>query len=147
MKVVASVVVDAPIEQTYAAFADLDRWPRVLPDTVGVDVKYFDGYNQEFTMTVLRGGGTETVAGFRYCRAPHQLELVQTTPPPVMSRMTGLWDFVEEDGSTRVTASRHFRLKTVEEGGPVATEDEYAVTLGALLRANLRRFKEAIEHE
>jgi aromatase len=146
MQISETITIDAPIERTYAAFADLDRWPEILPDTVGVDVSYFDGYNQEFTMTVERPGGEETVRGFRYCRPPLELELVQTTPPPVMRRMSGVWSFAEgDDGATRVVASRRFELKGPEQGGPPVSEEEFAGTLGSILRNNLELFKEAVE--
>jgi hypothetical protein len=114
--------------------------------SLGVDVTYFDGYNQEFSMTVERPGGEETVRGFRFCRAPYELELVQTTPPPMMAHMTGMWRFAETvDGGTEVTATRRFALKPPEAGGPGATDEEFAVKLGAILRTNLSLFKEAVE--
>lgn len=148
MRISESIIVTAPIDRTYRAFADLDRWPAILPDTVDVDVSYFDGYNQEFSMTVLRPEGPETVRGFRYCRFPVQLELVHTTPPPVMSRMSGLWDFTErQDGTTTVTATRQFALKPAGEGGPAVAEEQFALGLSSILRTNLQRFKEAIESE
>lgn len=148
MQISETVTIDAPIERTYDAFADLDRWPVILPDTLAVDVTYFDGYNQEFSMTVDRPGGGETVRGFRYCRAPLELELIQTTPPPVMTRMSGTWSFAETDsGATEVTATRRFALKTPEQGGPPVTEAEFAGKLGSILRTNLELFKAAIEHE
>lgn len=148
MRISETITVDAPIERTYDAFADLERWPQVLPDTVAVDVTYFDGYNQEFSMTVERPGGEETVRGFRYCRAPHELELIQTTPPPIMSRMSGMWRFTElPSGATEVEASRRFRLKPPEEGGPDVGEEQFAEKLGSILRTNLELFKEAVERE
>lgn len=146
MQIAETITIDAPIERAYDAFADLDRWPTILPDTVAVDVTYFDGYNQEFSMTVERPGGLETVRGVRYCRGPHQLELVQTTPPPAMSRMSGVWNFVPTaDGGTAVTATRRFNLHTPQQGGPPLSEQQFAVKLGAILRTNLELFKQAIE--
>jgi hypothetical protein len=146
MEISETITIAAPIDRAYDAFADLDRWPAILPDTVGVDVTYFDGYNQEFSMTVERPGGLETVRGFRYCRAPYELELVQTTPPPVMRRMSGVWRFAETgDGATEVTATRRFTLKPAQEGGPSAGEEQFAVKLGAILRTNLELFREAVE--
>jgi ribosome-associated toxin RatA of RatAB toxin-antitoxin module len=143
-----TITVDAPIEQTYDAFADLNRWPAILPDTVGVNIFYSDGYHQEFSMTVERPGGLETVRGFRWCRAPYELELVQTTPPPLMRRMSGLWRFTEAgDGTTQVTATRRLELKSPEEGGPAGGEGEFAGVLGSILQRNLQRFKEAIERD
>ena len=148
MQISETITIDAPIERTYAAFADLDRWPEILPDTVAVDVTYFDGYNQEFSMTVERPAGEETVRGFRYCRAPYELELVQTTPPPIMTRMSGLWTFAElAEGGTEVNATRRFNLKTPEQGGPAVTEEQFSTTLGTILRTNLELFKAAVERE
>jgi len=148
MQITETITIDAPIERAYAAFADLDRWPAILPDTVAVDVSYFDGYNQEFSMTVERPGGEETVRGFRYCRPPLELELVQTTPPPIMTRMSGLWSFAElPEGGTEVNATRRFSLKTPDQGGPAVTEEQFATTLKTILRTNLELFKEAVERE
>lgn len=146
MEIRETIVIDAPVERAYDAFADLDRWPVILPDTVAVEVSYFDGYNQEFSMTVERPGGIETVHGIRYCRAPYQLELVQTTPPPVMSRMSGVWDFTPDgDGATHVSATRRFNLKAPADGGPPISEEQFAEQLAEILRTNLERFKEAVE--
>ena len=68
----SSVVIERPVEDVYDAFADLSRWPSILPDTVGVEVLCHEGYNQEFTMTVARPAGLETVRGVRYCRPPYE---------------------------------------------------------------------------
>jgi aromatase len=146
MRVSEVITIDAPIERAYEAFADLDRWPEILPDTVAVDVTYFDGYNQEFSMTVERPGGLETVRGFRYCRAPYEVELVQTTPPPAMTRMSGVWSFAETaDGATEVTATRSLALKDPDQGGPAVGEAEFAGHLGSIVRTNLELFKAAVE--
>ncbi|NNG38501.1 hypothetical protein HJ588_04325 [Flexivirga sp. ID2601S] len=147
MNVVDTLTIDAPRDRIFDTFADLTQWPRILPDTVGVEVLYHDGFNQEFTMTVLRPAGEETVHGFRYLRRPHQLELVQTTPPPIMTYMNGVWDFTtNQDGSTVVTASRVFELRSVEDGGPAGDEAQFAEKLRGLLHHNLTLFKEAIEN-
>jgi ribosome-associated toxin RatA of RatAB toxin-antitoxin module len=147
MEITESIHVDAPPERAYAPLADLSTWPRILPDTLGVDILYSDGYNEEFTMTVQRPAGPETIRGIRYCRAPYELELVQTTPPPGFARMTGRWTFTPEDGGTRITAQRRFeRLPSVEGEDPGPTEEQVAFTLGGLLRGNLALFREAIEH-
>jgi ribosome-associated toxin RatA of RatAB toxin-antitoxin module len=137
-----SVVVEAPIEDVYGTFADLDRWVDVLPDCLAVEVLYADGYQQEFTMTVDRPAGPETVRGVRYCRAPRELELVQTTPPPKLGRMCGRWRFSERDGRTTVVAQRDFELLDAE-----ASEEAFAAGLGRTLRHNLELFREAIEHD
>jgi uncharacterized membrane protein len=148
MEISETITIDAPIERTYWAFADLDRWPEILPDTLAVEVTYFDGYNQEFSMTVKRPGGDETVRGFRYCRPPLELELFQTSPPPAMERMSGVWSFTElPEGGTEVKATRRFSLKSPEQGGPAVTEEQFAATLRTILRTNIELFKEAVERE
>lgn len=146
MGISEQTVVDAPVDTVYGVYADLDRWLEVLPDVVGVEVHYMDGYNQEFSMTVERPGGLETVRGVRYCRPPYELELVQTTPPPGLSRMTGLWTFTEEGGRTTVTASREFALLGRAGGGQDA-EAAFAGKLRGFLRANLELFRKAAERD
>ena len=97
-------------------------------------------------MTVERPGGLETVRGIRYCRAPYELELVQTTPPPAMSRMSGIWSFAPAGGgATEVTATRRFSLRAPDDGGPPIGEEQFAVKLGEILRTNLELFKAAVE--
>ncbi|MDQ8705991.1 SRPBCC family protein [Streptomyces sp. LHD-70] len=145
MRISETMTVGAPIETVYGVYADLDGWCDVLPDVVGVDVHYMDGYNQEFSMTVERPGGNETVRGVRYCRAPYELELVQTTPPPGLSRMTGLWTFTERDGRTTVTAARDFRL--LDENTPAGAEEAFAEKLHGFLKINLDLFRKAAEEK
>lgn len=142
MRISEQITVDAPVDTVYGAYADLDVWKRVLPDVVDVEVHYMDGYNQEFSMTVERPGGLETVRGVRYCRPPHELELVQTTPPPGLSRMTGAWTFTAEGGRTTVTASREFSPLD-----PDADEQAFAEKLRGFLRVNLDLFRKAAEGE
>lgn len=150
MRITECVLIDAPVEKVYAAFADLERWPTILPDTVGVDVIYDDGYNQEFSMTVTRPGGEETVRGFRYTRAPFELEMVQTRPPPLLSRMHGLWTFQPEGSRTRVVADRDFQLLPAEHQpteGLTLTEEDFGEKLRTLLRANLQLFQTTVERD
>ncbi|GHC88103.1 SRPBCC family protein [Streptomyces flavofungini] len=143
MIVSESVTVDAPVQAVYQAFADLDRWPQILPDVVAVNVIYFDGYHQEFTMTVDRPAGPETVKGVRYCRPPAELELFQSTTPPGLARMNGRWAFEETGGRTTVVASRDFALA---DGNPLGvTEAEFGNRLRGFLSTNLELFRKAVE--
>lgn len=141
MNVTRTVAIKAPVAEVYDAFADLARWNEILPDVLDVKVLYFDGYHQEFTMTVERPDGPETVRGVRYCRPHRELELVQTTPPPGFARMCGTWTFREAGGATEVTAARDFRLA---DGHP-ASEQEVGERLALLLKDNLGLFKAAVE--
>lgn len=140
MIVTQHVHIRRPAVEVYGAFADLNRWVDILPDTLGVEVLYFDGYNQEFTMTVRRPNGPETVRGVRYCRAPIELELVQTIPPPGLRHMKGRWTFTEDAAGTSVSAIRDFELADGKSAEPA-----FAEQLSALLLSNLNRFKEALE--
>jgi polyketide cyclase/dehydrase/lipid transport protein len=135
------VAAEPPV--VYGAFADLDRWVRILPDVLDVEVFYFDGYNQEFSMTVERPGGPETVRGVRYHRPFRELELVQTTPPPGLSRMCGTWRFSDDGGSTVVTATREFTL--AGDRHAALGEEGFASVLRTALRTNLALFRKALE--
>lgn len=134
--VVEEIVVDAPVQVIYDLYADLDAWPTVLPDVIGVEVRYNDGYNQEFSMTVDRPGGPETVRGIRYCRSPRELEMCQFDTPPMLSRMSGRWTFEgPEQGPTTVRAERRFAMRD-----PGADAEAFAGHLRGFLRENLRLF-------
>jgi hypothetical protein len=140
-EIIESVEVASPVEEVYAAFAVLTRWPEILPDTVGVEILYTDGYNEEFTMTVSRPGGLETVRGVRYQRPSAELELVQTTPPPGFSQMNGNWSFIATATGTEVIASRRFKLAADDERDPSVV----AHGLSRILQQNLGLFREAVE--
>ncbi|MEW9532349.1 SRPBCC family protein [Microbispora sp. NPDC049125] len=142
MRICEQMVVDAPAESVYGLYADLAAWKRVLPDVVDVEVHYMDAHRQEFSMTVERPGGLETVSGVRHLRAPHELELVQTTPPPGLAAMRGTWTFTPENGKTTVTASREFTLLD-----PDGDEQRFAEKLRGFLRTNLDLFRRAAEGE
>ncbi|MFJ4209037.1 SRPBCC family protein [Paenarthrobacter sp. NPDC089675] len=144
MTVEARVEIDAPIELVFEWFADLKRWPSVLVDTKAVEVLYFDGYNEEFTMTVTRPGGDETVRGVRYHRAPRELELFQMTPPPGVLAMSGVWNFDALDSNrTAVRATRNVELVDPD---PSSTE-AFRTRLAGFLELNLLSFKGAIERD
>ncbi|WP_432946251.1 SRPBCC family protein [Kribbella sp. CA-253562] len=141
MNVVEELTVDVPPGELYALYCDLERWPEVLDDVQSVEVLYADGYQQEFTMTVSRPGGPETVRGVRYCRG-RALELCQFTTPPALSRMRGVWTFDgPPQGPTTVRAEREFVLRD-----PDADEDRFAGVLRGFLRHNLESFGEAARH-
>lgn len=147
-EVTETIEIVRPLPEVYGAFADLRRWKDILSDVLDVRTPYDDGYNQEFTMTVERPGGAETVRGFRFCRAPREVEMVQTTPPPGLSRMVGHWSFEAVPGGTLVTARRSFALSVgaAAPTDPVAATEEFGVKLTGFLRANLISFQRALEN-
>lgn len=137
------IAVAKPPQDVYGIFADLPRWTEVLPDTVAVEIFYGDGYNEEFTMTVARPAGLETVRGIRYRRPPEELELVQTLPPPGFVRMSGTWRFTPTAEGTEVTAVRSFELGSDDPRDP----DQVAAGLGRILQHNLDLFRQAVESD
>ena len=149
MLLAETVMIKAPLEPVYEAFADLERWKDILPDVLDVQVLYFDGYNQEFTMTVERPAGPETVRGIRYCRPYRELELFQPVPPPGLKAMRGTWVFYQDEPElTRVVASRSFILLPDDSRGATQRaerEEQFAEKLRGFLSTNLRLFKQELE--
>jgi Polyketide cyclase / dehydrase and lipid transport len=137
-----TILVNRNLSSVYMAFADLDNWMKVLPDVLDVKVLYDDGHHQEFLMTVDRPAGAETVRGIRFCLPSERIELFQPTPPPVFSRMVGIWTFKEIEEVTEVTAERCFDLKDRTGSVDVAEEN-----LRSYLRKNLDLFKVSLEKE
>jgi hypothetical protein len=140
-EIAGRVRVDGPIEVVYEAFEDVARWPWILPDTLDVAVHYFDGYNQEFSLTVAQPDGLETVRGVRYCRPPHDLELVHTIPPPGFSRLSGHWRFATVGDATEVLATRSFDLASADAHETARAAER----LRRGLTADLERFRVAVE--
>jgi ribosome-associated toxin RatA of RatAB toxin-antitoxin module len=135
----ASVVIRAGLPQVYRAFADIRFWPAVLPDVRDVKVLYEDPCHQEFTMTVERPPGLETVRGIRFLHPERRIEMFQPQPPPGFSQMQGTWTFEPTGAATRVTAGRSFRIHatinaTVAQG-----------KLREYLRRNLDLFRATLE--
>jgi hypothetical protein len=138
MNIIEKITIDVPPRDLYQLYCDLERWPQVLDDVVSVQLHYADGYHQEFSMTVRRPSGEETVRGVRYCRG-RELEMCQFTTPPLLSRMSGRWTFDgPPKGPTTLSAERSFALRD-----PDGDAEHFAAQLRAFLRANLRAFGKA----
>ena len=135
----ASIVIRAGTAQVYRAFADIRFWASVLPDVRAVDVLYEDACHQEFTMTVERPPGEETVRAIRFLYPGRQIDLFQPQPPPGFSRMCGTWTFEPVGAGTRVTATRTFHAYAA--GNAAAAETK----LRGFLRRNLERFRSTLE--
>jgi aromatase len=139
--IVESVAIERDVQAVYRAFADITYWKRVLPDVLGVELLYDDGHHQEFTMTVSRPNGPETVRGIRFCEEDRRIELVQPKPPPSFRRMVGVWTFEPRGNVTQVKAERWFELKDASVG-PLEGFQERIATY---LRTNLAHFKAHLE--
>ncbi|MEK8015988.1 MAG: SRPBCC family protein [Candidatus Parabeggiatoa sp.] len=140
-----SVSIKNTVESVFSAFANLPRWKDILPDVLDVKVLYDDGYNQEFTMTVERPTGEETVRGIRYCVPNVSLELFQPEPPPGFQYMIGQWKFFPDLEGTLVVGTRRFVLTPEEQNNSSNINELAGKKLRGYLKHNLSIFKTALE--
>lgn len=111
MQIIKEIVIDAPVEQVYGTYVDIQGWKKVLNDVVDVHVNYDDGIHQEFDMTVQRGNTQETVHSVRFCYPCHAIEIFQTKPPPLFKSMSGVWKFIPQNKGVLIQATREFEIK------------------------------------
>lgn len=135
-----SVSIKAPLDVVYNSFEDLRVWKKILPDVIDVNMIYEDSYHQEFTMTVDRPTGPETVRAIRYCNRSNTIELFQPVPPPLFNRMSGEWVFEQDGENITVTATRNWEPKEKDKA------DSIAKKLTEILSTNLNLFKTEIEN-
>jgi hypothetical protein len=135
------ILIRKDVHSVFRAFADLDFWKRTLGDVLSVRIHYQDPVNSEFSMTVARPSGPETVRGIRFCYPQNCIEMVHLIPPPAFQSMRGVWKFRPIREATLVSAERWFTLKV---GGQVSMA-EAGSKLSAYLQANLGLFKAALE--
>ncbi|MDP1609098.1 MAG: SRPBCC family protein [Chlamydiales bacterium] len=138
MNIVKQVIIKAPIKAVYGLYADIRQWKEVMDDVIGVSIAYDDGCHQEFDMTVQRGSRQETVHSVRFCYPYSSIEIFQTKPPPLFTKMSGVWRFKEKQGSTLIEATRQFEVR---EGAPF----DIAI-LEKFLESNLHSFKKRLEN-
>ena len=141
--IVETVFIHRDVPTVYSAFFNLEYWKQALLDVLNVNVLYDDGIHQEFLMTVERPNGAETVRGIRFCTPNKRIELFQPLPPPMFSRMVGVWTFQEVNGGTEVKAERWFRLK--DNSNNNSAEDTAGEKLRVYLKKNLGLFKDKLE--
>lgn len=141
MKLNEEIVINSGHLKVYEIFRNLHIWQSILLDVVKVEVLYDDMKHQEFTMTVRRPNGEETIRGVRYCVANESIQLCQLNPPLGFKKMLGDWTFIDKGCCTKVIAAREFEL--------LSSESIEAQTKSTLLRkylsANLQYFKNYIE--
>lgn len=132
--------INASPKKVYLAYADINVWEKAIDNVVGVKSYYNDSIHQEFDMTVEKDGKRETVHSIRFCFPCHSIEIFQTTPPPSLRYMSGVWRFENHNGGTLLIAERLFEPK---KG---VTFDEKI--LRSFLKNNLKSFKVWVErHE
>ncbi|MGA1840878.1 MAG: SRPBCC family protein [bacterium] len=141
MIVKQDIIIHAPIADVYDRFANIHEWKNILPDVLDIDTIYDDGYHQEFKMTVERPTGNETIRAVRYCIKNSLIEIFQPIPPPIFSKMSGIWKFENIDSKTLVISIRNFQLKK----DITFDEKMVASNLNKILFKNLNLFKDAIE--
>jgi len=134
-----AISIKADLEKTYMAFYDFAVWEKVLDDIEKVNIFYDDGIHQEFSMTVKRPLGLETVKGFRFCLPCSSISLCQTLPPPGFKKMIGEWIFQYKEGVSSVSAVRFFDLLDKSQEQIVSDK------LSGFLRRNLSAFKNFLE--
>lgn len=143
-----SIFIDRNINTVYDTFYDLSHWLRVLPDIIGVDMFYDDSRHQEFSMTVERPNGMETIRGIRFCERNSHLHLFQPQPPPGFSMMSGTWRFDVLGQGTIVKVYRNFKLScsaTDADQLTVAKTNNMKLMLLGYLDKNLSLFKLDLE--
>lgn len=125
----------------YRTFWSLSAWRDILSSVVDVAIIVESSERQEYSMTVAKAGGAQTIRGVRFGEVDHAITVEQPEPPPGFRSMSGVWSFeaLDED-VTLVRAKRSFELLP---GG--ISGEEAAQALRSSLRDNLREFKEALE--
>ncbi|HJX83893.1 MAG TPA: SRPBCC family protein [Candidatus Angelobacter sp.] len=136
------LLIRAPLPHVYNVFADLKHWRAALPDVLDVKLLYADGLHQEFLMTVERAGKPETIRGIRFLESERRIEMFQPDPPPGFQRMSGVWNFMELDNGTEVSATRSFQLR----GADRQDAAEVSRRLRGFVKANLDLFRAYIEN-
>jgi len=146
MNVTKEVLIESSLSKIYQAFYNFKHWIRALSDVLDVKIFYDDGYHQEFSMTVSRPGGEETVKGIRFCEPDKTIELFQTQPPPLFKKMMGTWRFSNDNkGGVIVSASREFEI--LDDDKQDSHLNDIKKMLSSYLDKNLNLFKRYIEND
>ena len=100
------LTIAGPIEAVYGLLERVRDWPGLLPHCRAVEVRYDDGRDQEFMMTVDVRGREERLRSIRRCTPTSSITYFQPEPPPVLKRHAGEWLLEPAPGGVRVV-SRH----------------------------------------
>jgi aromatase len=122
-----SLTISAPPERVYELLQLAVEWPRLLPHCRAVDMRYDDGRNQEFVMTVDVRGSDERIRTIRRCNTHGQnITYFQPEPPPVLRVHTGEWRVEPVPGGARVVSWHAVELapeKAKELWGDIGTAE------------------------
>ncbi|NNG38502.1 hypothetical protein HJ588_04330 [Flexivirga sp. ID2601S] len=133
-------------------FWDVRAWHEIWSGIDSVEVLYDDGVHQEFTMTVYRGGVTETVRTIRYRHPTGDIEFFTPECPPGMEQHSGYWMFHEvpgQPGTCEVLAGRQYTLTPDQRSFEQYENDRwfYQLSFTGRLHAILLSFAEHFAHE
>nr|AXM42925.1 first ring cyclase/aromatase [Pyxidicoccus fallax] len=122
-----SLTISAPPERVYALLQQATGWPELLPHCRAVDMRYDDGRNQEFVMTVEVRGSEERIRTIRRCNTHgRNITYFQPEPPPVLREHTGEWRVEPVPGGVRVVSWHAVELapeKAREMWGDIGTDE------------------------
>ncbi|WP_437895478.1 aromatase/cyclase [Sorangium sp. So ce124] len=105
------MTIAASPEAVYPLLARAQDWPQVLPHCHGVEMRYDDGQDQEFIMTVDVKGQMERIRSIRHCTPNSSISYFQPEPPPVLRRHSGKWLIERVPGGVRVVSWHAVELK------------------------------------
>jgi hypothetical protein len=100
------VAVSAGLVDVVNAFWRLEDWPEVASHVREIEMHYCDENVQVLTMHVVTKGRHDKFKSIRM-KQGEAIYYLQPTPPPILHRHNGSWQFAQEAGKTVVT-SRHF---------------------------------------
>lgn len=103
------LVMKVPPDKAYSDLQDARSWPTLLPHCRAINMRYDDGQNQEFVMTVDVRGTDEHIRTVRRC-TPGTIEYFQPEPPPVLKEHRGAWRIEPHSEGSRVTSWHRVRL-------------------------------------
>jgi aromatase len=108
------LLVPAPPGEVFDLLRDAAGWPRLLPHCEDIAMRYDDGVDQEFVMSIEAGGEDEVIRTVRHCIAPWRISYFQPEPPPALALHRGDWLIEPQDGGCLVV-SRH-EIELAPEG-------------------------------
>ncbi|WP_437946356.1 aromatase/cyclase [Sorangium sp. So ce296] len=101
------MTIAGPAESVYGLLERVREWPALLPHCRAVEVRYDDGQDQEFVMTVDVRGRDEHLRSIRRCTPTSRITYFQPEPPPVLRRHSGEWLVEPSPGGGVRVVSRH----------------------------------------
>ncbi len=132
----------ADLRRVLKAFWELEDWPSMAAHVREIEMHYADDNVQVLTMHVVTKGRHDRFKSVRMKQA-NTIYYLQPSPPPILRRHNGSWQFNEGVGGTVVT-SRHFvEIETEaaatflrQAGIPADDDDDTHQQIKTLIRNN-----------